>query len=101
MEYEDARGSVPFRAWIDSLKDVRVKAKIDARLLRLRLGNFGDAKPVGDGVCELRIDHGPGYRIYYGLDGARLVVLLAGGDKASQRADITKAKTYWASYRGR
>lgn len=67
-------------------------------MLRLRLGNFGDAKSVGGGVYELRVDLGPGYRIYYGLEGIRVVVLLVGGDKATQTKDIESAKAYWADY---
>jgi putative addiction module killer protein len=67
----------------------------------MRLGNFGDYKAVGDGVCELRIDYGPGYRVYFGRDGAEIVILLIGGDKRNQHRDIETAKEYWADYKGR
>jgi putative addiction module killer protein len=74
------------------LRDRRAKARIDIRIRRLSLGNPGDIKPVGQGVSELRIDYGPGYRIYFVQRGDRLVVLLAGGEKSSQDTDIEKAK---------
>ena len=101
VEYVDATGRIPFRAWLEALKDVRAKARIDARLLRVRLGNLGDAKSVGEGVHELRIDYGPGYRVYFGQDGLRIIVLLLGGEKTSQKADIKRARGYWATYRVR
>ncbi len=100
VEFVDTNGKVPFRAWLMGLKDTKTRARIDARLLRVRSGNFGDAKPVGGGVHELRVDHGPGYRIYFAHDGERLVVLLAGGSKKSQAADIRRAKEYWIEYQG-
>ncbi len=89
----------PFVTWISKLKDVKGRGVIKARINRLRLGNFGDCKPVGDGVWELRIDFGPGYRVYYGQTGKQLVLLLCGGDKDTQSADITTAKRYWADYK--
>ena len=101
VEYIDPAGRNLFREWLDSLKDVRARVRIDARLLRVRLGNLGDAKSVGDGVHELRVSFGPGYRVYFGVDGPRIVVLLMGGDKSSQRSDIRRAKELWASYRAR
>jgi len=99
VEYETPDGRSPFRDWLDGLKDGQARARIDARLIRLRLGLFGDCKSVGSGVEELRIDSGPGYRVYFGQDGARVVVLLIGGDKSRQAADIKAAKKYWAAYR--
>ena len=100
IEYREPGGALPFRDWLGRLRDRRAAAAIDARLLRLRLGNLGDAKSVGGGVRELRIHHGPGYRVYFAEDGYRTVVLLIGGTKATQAADIRRAKAYWARYRG-
>ena len=77
--------------WINSLRDLRAVARIDARIGRLRLGNFGDAKSVGDGVSELR-DYGPGYRVYFTRRGETVVILLCGGAKGSQARDIERAK---------
>ncbi len=93
-EYVTAEGKNPFRKWLSALRDVRARAKIRIRLNRLRLGNFGDAKSVGDGVSELRIPYGPGYRVYFARTGATVVLLLCGGDKSTQRRDIKKAKNY-------
>ncbi|MDP2853786.1 MAG: type II toxin-antitoxin system RelE/ParE family toxin [Smithellaceae bacterium] len=81
-----------YRKWFDKLKDRNARARIDIRLRRLSLGNYGDAKSVGEGVSELRIDYGPGYRVYFTKKGARLIILLAGGDKTTQAGDIEKAK---------
>jgi putative addiction module killer protein len=81
-----------YASWFSGLRDRQVKARIDIRIRRLSLGNPGDAKPVGEGVSELRIDHGPGYRVYYVQKGKVLIVLLAGGDKSSQERDIRVAK---------
>lgn len=77
--------------WFVSLRDRKARACINVRIRRLSLGNFGDVKPVGEGVLELRIDYGPGYRVYYVQRGQMLVVLLAGGDKSTQDRDIKKA----------
>ncbi len=90
--------STPFSDWLASLKDGRVVGIIRARLNRLRLGNFGDSKSVGGGVEELRIDFGPGYRIYYGRQGSLIVVLLCGGNKRTQAGDILAAQKYWKEY---
>lgn len=78
-------------SWLESLDDDVAEARIDARINRLSRGNFGDCKPVGGGVWELRIDWGPGYRVYYAMVGRQCVLLLAGGDKRKQSADIAKA----------
>lgn len=99
-EYIAKDGKNHFRKWFDSLKDIRTQAKVDIRVSRLRLGNFGDAKGVGQGVYELRIHFGPGYRVYYGLDGTKIVLLLCGGDKGTQKMDIKKAVAYWEEYKG-
>jgi putative addiction module killer protein len=80
------------------LKDAQATGIIRARLNRIRLGNFGDCKSVGGGVEELRIDFGPGYRVYYGREGARVVVLLCGGDKKMQGRDILTAQRHWKEY---
>ena len=77
-----------FAKWLDGLADVRARARILARIERLATGNPGDVKTVGKGVLELRIDYGPGYRVYYKKDGRKMVILLAGGDKGSQAKDI-------------
>ena len=90
--------SAPFTDWLASLRDGRSVGIVRARLNRIRLGNFGDCKPVGGGVEELRIDFGPGYRIYYGRQGSLIVVLLCGGDKRTQARDIPTAKKYWKEY---
>lgn len=81
-----------FADWLDSLRDPRAVAKVRARIDRMRFGNPGDVKPVGDGVSETRIDYGPGYRVYFIQRGTVLIVLLCGGDKSSQRRDIAQAK---------
>ena len=80
-----------FARWLVGLKDANARARVGRRLDRLRLGNAGDVKPVGEGVSELRIDYGPGYRVYYMQRGQTVIVLLAGGDKRSQRRDIISA----------
>jgi putative addiction module killer protein len=81
-----------YHEWFISLKDKRAKARIDVRIRRVSLGNFGDAKPVGKGVSELRIDYGPGYRVYFTLHGNILVILLCGGEKSTQAKDIQQAQ---------
>ena len=96
--YETEDGKRPFKQWLDSLRDKVTVARINARLARDEFGNFGDAKPVGNGVMELRLVFGSGYRIYCGLDGVNLVLLLTGGDKSSQDKDIETAQEYWSDY---
>ena len=91
-------GRVPFDDWFESLSDLRMQAAVDSRLARVRAGNFGDHKGVGAGVSELRINVGPGLRVYYGERGQRLVILLGGGDKASQTSDINRAKQLWQQW---
>jgi putative addiction module killer protein len=97
--FRAANGRVPFEEWLDDLNDKTAKARILARLVRVRLGNLGDCKPVGEGVSELRTDYGPGYRIYFGQKGRTLVVLLCGGDKRTQDRDIRLAKQYWREFK--
>lgn len=77
-----------YAQWIDSLRDLRARARIQVRIERLAAGNPGDVKAVGDGISELRIDYGPGYRVYFTKRGREVVILLAGGDKSTQSADI-------------
>jgi putative addiction module killer protein len=88
-----------FRKWRDSLRDSKAKAAIARRIDRLALGNAGDAKAVGEGVSELRIDHGPGYRLYFMRSGEMVIVLLCGGDKSTQARDIAKAKEIAESFK--
>jgi putative addiction module killer protein len=81
-----------YSAWFVRLRDERARARINTRIYRLSLGNAGDVKPVGSGISEMRIDYGPGYRIYFARRGQKLVILLCGGDKSSQASDIASAK---------
>ena len=81
-----------FKAWFAGLRDSRARARIIARIRRLSLGNPGDCAAVGEGVSEMRIDHGPGYRVYFAQRGQVIALLLCGGDKSTQRADIVKAR---------
>ena len=81
-----------FDRWLRALRDPQARARINARILRLAYGNVGDAKPVGAGVSELRIDYGPGYRVYFSQRGSVVVLLLCGGDKSTQRKDIERAR---------
>ncbi len=99
-EYLDRAGRSPFTKWLRAL-NVRAAAKIATALERVADGNLSNVKTVGSGVLEYRIDFGPGYRIYLGRDGDRLVILLAGGTKKRQRQDIRQAKEYWEDYRNR
>jgi putative addiction module killer protein len=87
----EVRQTDVFAAWFDGLRDRQARASINARIRRLSLGNPGDVKPVGSGVSEMRIDYGPGYRVYFVQRGAMVVVLLCGGDKRSQDGDIARA----------
>lgn len=98
--YEDESGRKPFAKFFDGLNGMAA-VKITAAITRLRIGNKGDSKSVGKGVSEMRIHWGPGYRLYYGWDGAKLIILLSGGAKKSQGADIEKAQAYWADYKRR
>lgn len=97
--YIDQNKRIPYSEWLRSLRDDRARQKIQVRLARVRLGNLGQCDRVGEGVSELKINFGPGYRVYIGQEGTEIVVLLCGGDKSSQDADIKKAKGYWADYK--
>ena len=88
----EVRQTVEFSEWLDRLKDRRAVERIAQRIVRLQSGLFGDAKPIGKGVSELRVDYGPGYRVYFVQRGAVLIVLLCGGDKRTQQRDIAKAQ---------
>ncbi len=84
-----------FAEWLEALSDMKTKMRIVARVNRARAGNFGEYKVLDDGVCEMKIDFGPGYRVYYAQEGLHVYLLLVGGDKSSQTADIAKAKKMW------
>lgn len=99
--YQTQEGKAPFEAWLDSLRDRKGAAKVRIRIDRLRLGNLGQCRCVGEGVFELKIDFGPGYRVYFGEEGDTIVILLCGGDKSTQSKDIAMAHEYWADYRRR
>ena len=98
--YKTLEGKKPFTEWFRALKDSKGKVAIVDRIDRAKLGNLGNYEPVGEGVLELKIFVGPGYRVYIGLDGQELVILLCGGDKSTQaRKDIELALKYWADYK--
>ena len=97
--YRTPNGRQPFTQWLESIPDRRTQRQIRARLIQLNFGNFGDHKSVGDGVFELRLHFGAGYRVYFGQVGREIVLLLCGGDKSSQTRDIERAKTYWLEYK--
>lgn len=99
-EYIDAAGRSPFAKWLRAL-NVHAAAKIATALERMADGNLSNVKSVGTGVLEYKIDFGPGYRIYFGQDGDRLVILLAGGTKKRQSTDIERAQANWEDYRSR
>jgi putative addiction module killer protein len=99
--YTDAQGNKPFDAWLQDLRDVKARATVRARLERVRAGNFGDCKPLRDGVQELRIDLGPGYRVYLSRQGAVLVLLLCGSDKSDQDRTIRQAIDYLNDWKER
>src|SRR4051812_1766241 len=99
--YQTAVGERPFVEWLDALVDRQARARIDARLARVSGGNLGDVVPAGEGVMELRIDWGPGYRVYFARLGQVIVLLLCGGDKRTQQRDIKRAKAYFEDFRTR
>ena len=99
--YVTESGETPFIAWLESLKDAQVRYRVKERLSRVELGNLGDHKAVGDGVSELRLQFGSGHRIYYGEEGYKVILLLSGGDKSSQKKDIKQAIAYWNDYQVR
>jgi len=99
--YTDPQGQDLFGRWLDGLRDRQAQARVAARLIRLHNGNFGDCKPVGAGVWELRIDWGPGYRVYYAIEGKRVILLCDGGSKRTQAADIERAIERWQEWQQR
>jgi len=100
LNYLDAEGECPFVLWFDEI-DATAAAKVTTALTRLALGNLSNVKGVGEGVLEYKIDFGPGYRVYFGRDGERLVILLGGGTKKRQNKDIGQARKRWADYKKR
>jgi putative addiction module killer protein len=101
IRYQQEDGREPYTEWIRSLRDQMARTRIAARLRQMQSGNLGDSRPVGDGVTELRIDVGAGYRVYCGRHGMCSVILLCGGDKDSQSKDIARAKALWAKWKRR
>jgi putative addiction module killer protein len=101
LHFVNESGCDMVRQWLDELHDARAAARIVMRMDRLANGNFGDCKPLRDGVWELRIDYGPGYRVYYAMEGRTCVLLLCGGDKRKQVSDIERAIGYWNNYKRR
>ena len=99
--YQTAAGERPFFDWLQALPDRHARARIDARLARVLGGNFGDVETVGEGVMEMRVDWGPGYRIYFARLGPVIVLLLCGGDKRTQQKDIRRAKAYFEDFKAR
>lgn len=96
--YADEHGNEPFSVWIHNLKDINGRKRIFTRNDRLRYGNYGDCEPVGEGVSELRMHFGPGYRVYFAEKGGRIIILLCGGDKGDQKQCIKNAKLCWKEY---
>jgi len=101
QHYRMKDGRDPIGEWISGLRDMNARARIEIRLARLERGLFGDCEPIGDGLSELRIDWGPGYRVYFGREGKAVILLLCGGDKRTQSKDIRDAKSYWKDHQAR
>ncbi len=101
ITYQDSNGNKPYADWLKSLTDKQAKARILVRVNRIAAGNFGDCKPLRDGVQELRIDHGPGYRVYLSRQGPVLVLLLCGSDKSDQNRAIKQAVDYLNDWKER
>lgn len=100
-EYLDTKGKSLYRDWLTKLRDNRAKAKIIMQVDRMELGLMGDSQPIGEGLSELRIHYGPGYRVYYGKEGNQVYLLLCGGDKSTQEKDIKQAKSLWQDHQRR
>ena len=101
LRYQREDGREPFTEWLDAVRDKVAQARIRVRLRQVQAGNFGDCEPVGEGVVELRVHVGAGYRVYCGRHGKAVVLLLCGGDKSSQAADIKRAKELWSEWKRR
>jgi putative addiction module killer protein len=101
IHYADADGKDHFGRWLESLSDMQAQARVSARLIRLHRGNFGDCRAVGEGVWEIRIDWGPGYRVYYAIAGKQAILLCEGGDKRTQATDIQRAIARWKDWQQR
>ncbi len=101
LRYQAEDATEPFTEWLHKLRDKQAQARLRVRLRRLESGNFGDCEPVGEGVFELREHLGPGYRVYLGRHGQKVVILLCGGEKKSQGADIKNAKRFWTDWKRR
>ncbi len=101
LHYRTVEGRFPYRDWVESIADMKARAAVLARVDRLAFGAFGDWKIAGDGVFELRVHLGPGYRVYFGRKGKAVVILLCGGDKRSQKSDIKQARKFWKDYEAR
>ncbi len=99
LEYVTDQGECPFREWMLGL-DRGVRGRVTSRLLRFSMGNFGQNRHLAGGLCEAKLDFGPGYRVYYGIHGQALVILLCGGDKGSRRKDIEQAQKHWTEFLG-
>lgn len=97
-EYLDTEGESPYGSWFNQL-NAEAANKVTTAVYRLELGNFSNVEPVGEGVSEYKIDFGPGYRIYFGMDGKELIILLGGGSKKKQNRDIENAQKYWRQYK--
>ncbi|RKP47454.1 type II toxin-antitoxin system RelE/ParE family toxin [Trinickia fusca] len=101
LRYRSADGREPITEWLSAIRDKTAQARIRMRLRQVQAGNFGDCEPVGEGVIELRVHVGAGYRVYCGRHGKLIVLLLCGGDKSSQTADIKRAKEWWLKWKRR
>lgn len=99
IEYVTPDGHNPFHEWFLSLKDARAKMRISKRLNTAKAGNLGETRPIGGGAHEMKIDYGPGYRLYFANDGKDIIILLCGGTKRTQQKDINLAQEYWAAYK--
>lgn len=101
LRYQRDDGREPFTEWLNAMRDKVAQARIRIRLRQVQAGNLGDCEPVGDGVIELRVHIGPGYRVYCGRHGKTVLILLCGGDKGSQVADIKQARMLWTEWKRR